>query len=138
MCAILQPVLLALGLFGPKSRELAQSLTRDDLSNEALGYFKLKHTYLGHVPVMLARSYRMWVSWDMKFILPLTWHLNSGIPFGRLEKNIGLIAAGRGAFNSMRLGKRIPQLRYGYDERAQSLRSGTWFFRSQGRRVYGR
>src|SRR5678816_3396898 len=46
---------VGLGLFGPKSRELAQSLTRDNISNEALGYFKLKNTYLGHVPVMLCR-----------------------------------------------------------------------------------
>ncbi|MBX2925477.1 MAG: FAD-dependent oxidoreductase [Chitinophagaceae bacterium] len=95
---------VALGLFGPKSRELAQSLTRDDLSNEALGYFKLKHTYLGHVPVMLARlsyvgelGYEIYTTADLALKLWDTlWQ--SGASYG-------LIAAGRGAFNSMRLEK---------------------------------
>lgn len=95
---------VALGLFGPKSRELAQSLTRDDLSNEALGYFKLKNTYLGHVPVMLARlsyvgelGYEIYTTAD--FALKL-WDT-----IWEAGKKLGLIAAGRGAFNSMRLEK---------------------------------
>lgn len=95
---------VGLGLFGPKSRELAQSLTRDDLSNEALGYFKLKHTYLGHVPVMLARlsyvgelGYEIYTTAD--FALKL-WNT-----LWQAGKKYGLIAAGRGAFNSMRLEK---------------------------------
>ncbi|MES1196299.1 MAG: FAD-dependent oxidoreductase, partial [Steroidobacter sp.] len=95
---------VALGLFGPKSRELAQSLTRDDLSNEALGYFKLKNTYLGHVPVMLARlsyvgelGYEIYTTAD--FALKL-WDT-----LWQAGKKYGLIAAGRGAFNSMRLEK---------------------------------
>lgn len=95
---------VALGLFGPKSRELAQSLTRDDLSNEALGYFKLKNTYLGHVPVMLARlsyvgelGYEIYTTAD--FALKL-WDT-----LWTAGKKYGLIAAGRGAFNSMRLEK---------------------------------
>ncbi|MBS1932419.1 MAG: FAD-dependent oxidoreductase [Bacteroidetes bacterium] len=95
---------VALGLFGPKSRELVQSLTRDDLSNEALGYFKLKNTYLGHVPVMLARlsyvgelGYEIYTTAD--FALKL-WDT-----LWTAGKKYGLIAAGRGAFNSMRLEK---------------------------------
>jgi len=95
---------VALGLFGPKSRELAQSLTPDDLSNESLGYFKLKHAYLGHVPVMLARlsyvgelGYEIYTTAD--FALKL-WDT-----LWEAGKKYGLIAAGRGAFNSMRLEK---------------------------------
>lgn len=95
---------VGLGLFGPKSRELVQSLTRDDLSNEALGYFKLKNTYLGHVPVMLARlsyvgelGYEIYTTAD--FALKL-WDT-----LWQAGKKYGLIAAGRGAFNSMRLEK---------------------------------
>lgn len=95
---------VGLGLFGPKSRELAQSLTRDNLSNEALGYFKLKNTYLGHVPVMLARlsyvgelGYEIYTTADFALKLWDTlWDAG---------KKSGLIAAGRGAFNSMRLEK---------------------------------
>jgi glycine cleavage system aminomethyltransferase T len=95
---------VGLGLFGPRSRELAQSLTRDDISNVALGYFKLKQTYLGHVPVMLCRlsyvgelGYEIYTTADFALKLWDTiW--NAG-------KKFGLIAAGRGAFNSMRLEK---------------------------------
>jgi dimethylglycine oxidase len=95
---------VGLGLFGPKSRELAQSLTPDDLSNEALGYFRLKNTFIGHVPVMLCRlsyvgelGYEIYTSADFALKLWDTlWE--SG-------KKYGLIAAGRGAFNSMRLEK---------------------------------
>ena len=95
---------VGLGLFGPKSRELAQSLTRDDISNEALGYFKLKNTYLGHVPVMLCRlsyvgelGYEIYTTGD--FALKL-WDT-----LWQAGKKYKLIAAGRGAFNSMRLEK---------------------------------
>ena len=95
---------VALGLFGPKSRELAQSLTRDDLSNEALGYFKLKHTYLGHVPVMLARlSYVGELGYEIYTTADLALKLWDNI--WQAGKKFGLIAAGRGAFNSMRLEK---------------------------------
>lgn len=95
---------VALGLFGPKARELAQSLTPDDLSNEALGYFKLKQTYLGHVPITLCRlsyvgelGYEIYTTADFALKLWDTlWQ--AGQPYG-------LIAAGRGAFNSMRLEK---------------------------------
>lgn len=95
---------VALGLFGPRARDLAQSLTPDDLSNEALGYFKLKRTYLGHVPVMLCRlsyvgelGYEIYTTAD--FALKL-WDT-----LWEAGKSFGLIAAGRGAFNSMRLEK---------------------------------
>jgi dimethylglycine oxidase len=95
---------VALGLFGPKSRALAQSLTRDDLSNEALGYFKLKHTYLGHVPVMLARlSYVGELGYEMYTTADLALKLWDTL--WQAGKQFGLIAAGRGAFNSMRLEK---------------------------------
>lgn len=95
---------VGLGLFGPKSRELAQSLCRDNLSNDALGYFKLKNTYLGHVPVMLCRlsyvgelGYEIYTTAD--FALKL-WDT-----LWEAGKKYELIAAGRGAFNSMRLEK---------------------------------
>jgi dimethylglycine oxidase len=95
---------VGLGLFGPKSRELAQSLTRDDINNEALGYFKLKNTYQGHVPVMLCR---------LSYVGELGFEIYTTADFAlklwdtlwEAGKKYGLIAAGRGAFNSMRLEK---------------------------------
>ncbi|MFM7329696.1 MAG: sarcosine dehydrogenase, partial [Bacteroidota bacterium] len=95
---------IGLGLFGPKSRALAQSLTRDDLSNEALGYFKLKSTYLGHVPVMLCRlSYVGELGYEIYTTADLALKLWDTL--WAAGKQFGLIAAGRGAFNSMRLEK---------------------------------
>ena len=95
---------VGLGLFGPKSRELAQSLTRDNLSNEALGYFKLKSTYLGHVPVTLCRlSYVGELGYEIYTTADLALKLWDTL--WQAGKKYGLIAAGRGAFNSMRLEK---------------------------------
>ena len=75
-----------------------------DLSNDALGYFRLKNTYLGHVPVMLCRlsyvgelGYEIYTTADHALKL---WDT-----LWQAGKKYGLIAAGRGAFNSMRLEK---------------------------------
>ncbi len=95
---------VGLGLFGPRSRELAQSLTGEDLGNEALGYFRLKNLYLGHVPVMLCR---------LSYVGELGYEIYTTADFGlklwdtlwQAGQPYGLIAAGRGAFNSMRLEK---------------------------------
>jgi glycine cleavage system aminomethyltransferase T/glycine/D-amino acid oxidase-like deaminating enzyme len=93
-----------LGVFGPKSRELLQSICRDDISNESIKYFKAKKTYLGQVPVTLWRlsyvgelGFEVYVEADMALKL---WD-----SIWKAGANFNLIAAGRGAFNSMRLEK---------------------------------
>jgi heterotetrameric sarcosine oxidase gamma subunit len=95
---------VALGLFGPHARKVVQKLTRDDVSHEALGYFKAKQTYLDQVPVTLWRlsyvgesGYEIYTTAD--FALKL-WDtlMDAG-------KEFGIIAAGRGAYNAMRLEK---------------------------------
>jgi glycine cleavage system aminomethyltransferase T len=79
-------------------------LTRDDLSNEALGYFRLKNVYLGHVPVMLCRlSYVGELGYEIYTTADLALKLWDTL--WQAGKKYGLIAAGRGAFNSMRLEK---------------------------------
>ncbi|MFM1825511.1 MAG: hypothetical protein RLZZ37_146, partial [Actinomycetota bacterium] len=95
---------IGLGLFGPKSRMLAQSICDDDLSNESLGYFKAKKTYLGQVPVTL---------WRLSYVGELGFEIYADADMGlklwdtlfSAGKKFGLIPAGRGAFNSMRLEK---------------------------------
>ena len=93
-----------LGVFGPKSRELLQSICRDDISNESIKYFKAKKTYLGQVPVTLWRlsyvgelGFEVYVEADMALKL---WDT-----IWQAGESFDLIAAGRGAFNSMRLEK---------------------------------
>ena len=95
---------VGLGLFGPKARQLAQSICEDDLSNESLGYFKAKKTFLGQVPVTL---------WRLSYVGELGFEIYADADMAlklwdtlfTAGKKFGLIPAGRGAFNSMRLEK---------------------------------
>jgi len=95
---------VALGLFGPHARKVIQKLTKDDVSHEALGYFKAKQTYLDQVPATLWRlsyvgesGYEIYTTAD--FALKLWDTLMAA------GKEFGIIPAGRGAYNSMRLEK---------------------------------
>ncbi|WP_406216371.1 FAD-dependent oxidoreductase [Streptomyces decoyicus] len=93
-----------IGVWGPLARDLVQPLTRDDFSHQAFGYFKARHTYLGHVPVTAMR---------LSYVGELGWELYTTADMGlRLWDTLweagrehGVIAAGRSAFNSLRLEK---------------------------------
>ncbi|MFG2647393.1 FAD-dependent oxidoreductase [Streptomyces sp. NPDC048436] len=92
------------GVWGPLARELVQPLTRDDFSHEGFGYFRAKETYIGHVPVTAMR---------LSYVGELGWELYTSADTGlRLWDTLweagqehGVIAAGRSAFNSLRLEK---------------------------------
>lgn len=95
---------VGLGLFGPHARKVVEKLTSVDVSNEAFGYFKAKSLYLDQVPATLWRlsyvgelGYEIYTDADMALKLWDTL-LEAG-------KEFGIIPAGRGAFNSMRLEK---------------------------------
>ena len=95
---------VGLGLFGPHARKVVEKLTNVDVSNEAFGYFKAKSLYLDQVPATLWRlsyvgelGYEIYTDADMALKLWDTL-LEAG-------KEFGIIPAGRGAFNSMRLEK---------------------------------
>lgn len=92
------------GVWGPLARDLVQPLTHDDFSHEAFGYFRAKQTYIGHVPVTAMR---------LSYVGELGWELYTDADTGlRLWDTLweagqahGVIAAGRSAFNSLRLEK---------------------------------
>ncbi len=95
---------VGLGLFGPHARKVVEKLTNVDVSNEAFGYFKAKSLYLDQVPATLWRlsyvgelGYEIYTDADMALKLWDTL-MEAGNEFG-------IIPAGRGAFNSMRLEK---------------------------------
>jgi len=95
---------VGLGLFGPHARKVVEKLTNVDVSNEAFGYFKAKSLYLDQVPATLWRlsyvgelGYEIYTDADMALKLWDTL-MEAG-------KEFGIIPAGRGAFNSMRLEK---------------------------------
>ena len=92
------------GAWGPVARELVQSLSPDDFSNEAFGFFKAKKIYVGEVPVVALRvSYVGELGWELYTTADLglrLWDLlwEAGRP-------LGVIAGGRGAFSGLRLEK---------------------------------
>ncbi|WP_274563499.1 GcvT family protein [Streptomyces spiramyceticus] len=93
-----------IGVWGPLARDLVQPLTRDDLSHQALGYFKATQTYIGPVPVTAMR---------LSYVGELGWELYTTADLGlalwdtlwAAGQRHGVIAAGRSAFNSLRLEK---------------------------------
>ncbi|MGW1375943.1 GcvT family protein [Streptomyces sp. NPDC002446] len=93
-----------IGVWGPRARDLVQPLTRDDFSHQAFGYFRAKRTYLGHVPVTAMRlSYVGELGWELYTTADLGLRLWDTLWEAGQEH--GVIAAGRSAFNSLRLEK---------------------------------
>ncbi|GAB2510558.1 GcvT family protein [Nocardia heshunensis] len=92
------------GVWGPKARDLVQPLCLDDLSHKGFGYFRAKRTFLGSIPVTMLRvSYVGELGWEIyttaecgAALWDLLWEA------GREHR---AIAAGRLAFNSLRLEK---------------------------------
>ncbi|MFG2225170.1 FAD-dependent oxidoreductase [Streptomyces sp. NPDC048644] len=93
-----------IGVWGPLARELVQPLTRDDFSHQGFGYFKARRTHIGHVPVTAMRlSYVGELGWELYTTADLGLRLWDTLwEAGRTH---GVIAAGRSAFNSLRLEK---------------------------------
>ncbi|GAA0475188.1 FAD-dependent oxidoreductase [Streptomyces olivaceiscleroticus] len=93
-----------IGVWGPLARDLVQPLTRDDFSHQAFGYFKARQTYLGHVPVTAMRlSYVGELGWELYTTADLGLRLWDTL--WEAGRQHGVIAAGRSAFNSLRLEK---------------------------------
>ncbi|MFF2506889.1 FAD-dependent oxidoreductase [Streptomyces sp. NPDC058067] len=115
-----------IGVWGPLARDLVQPLTRDDFSHEGFGYFRAKQTYLGHVPVTAMR---------LSYVGELGWELYTTADMGlRLWDTLweagqehGVIAAGRSAFNSLRLEKGYRSWGHDMNEEHDPYESGVGF-----------
>ncbi|MFJ5532033.1 FAD-dependent oxidoreductase [Streptomyces sp. NPDC093261] len=93
-----------IGVWGPLARDLVQPLTRDDFSHEGFGYFRAKETYIGHVPVTAMRlSYVGELGWELYTTADLGLRLWDTL--WEAGREHGAVAAGRSAFNSLRLEK---------------------------------
>ena len=90
-----------IGVWGPRSRDLVLPLTRGELD---VGYFRGARTHVGPVPVTALR---------LSYVGELGWELYTTADLGRrlwdtlwdAGQDHGVIAAGRGAFTSLRLEK---------------------------------
>ncbi|AOS62178.1 GcvT family protein [Actinoalloteichus hymeniacidonis] len=94
----------SLGLWGPAARDVLGALTEDDVSHRGLRYYRAREICVGNVPVTAMR---------LSYVGELGWELYTTADLGRLLWDTlweagaehGMIAAGRGAFDSMRLEK---------------------------------
>lgn len=94
-----------LGVWGPRARDLLTPLTDDlDLSHRGFGYFRVRRGHLGAVPVTMLR---------VSYVGELGWEVYTSAEQGRklwdtlwaAGATLGLVAAGRAAFTSLRLEK---------------------------------
>ncbi|TDD87758.1 FAD-dependent oxidoreductase [Saccharopolyspora karakumensis] len=93
-----------IGVWGPLARDLVQPLSGDDFAHEALKYFRLKHAHIAGIPVTAMR---------LSYVGELGWEIYSSAEYGQrlwdalweAGQPLGVIAAGRAAFNSLRLEK---------------------------------
>ncbi|MET8853173.1 FAD-dependent oxidoreductase [Amycolatopsis sp. NPDC004625] len=92
------------GVWGPLARDLVQPLSREDFSHAGLKYFRARKARIAGVPVVAMR---------LSYVGELGWEIYTGADNGlRLwdalwaaGQPLGVIAAGRAAFNSLRLEK---------------------------------
>ena len=93
-----------IGLWGPRARDVVEALSRDDFSNEGFKYFRSKRVRIGGVPVTAMR---------LSYVGELGWELYTSADNGLRLWDVlwaegqrhGIIAAGRAAFNSLRMEK---------------------------------
>ena len=98
------PETCCVGVWGPNARALVSKLTDLDLSSESFPYFQARQGFIAGVPVTAIR---------LSYVGELGWELYTTADFGlRLwdalwtaGEDLGVIAAGRGAFASLRLEK---------------------------------
>lgn len=93
-----------IGLWGPLAREVIGAVCADDLTNDGLKYFRAKRIRVAGVPVTAMR---------LSYVGELGWELYTTADSGRrlwdalwaAGQQHGIVAAGRAAFNSLRLEK---------------------------------
>ncbi|MEV5716169.1 FAD-dependent oxidoreductase [Amycolatopsis mediterranei] len=92
------------GVWGPLARDLVQPLSHEDFSHQGLKYFRARKARIAGVPVVAMR---------LSYVGELGWEIYTSADNGlRLwdalwaaGQPLGVIAAGRAAFNSLRLEK---------------------------------
>ncbi|MEJ7706592.1 MAG: FAD-dependent oxidoreductase [Nocardioidaceae bacterium] len=93
-----------IGLWGPLARDVLQPLTRTDVSNAAFKYFRAQQLHVGMVPVTAMRlSYVGELGWELYTTADMGLKLWDSLWEAGQEH--GILAAGRGAFTSLRLEK---------------------------------
>ena len=93
-----------IGLWGPKAREVLQRVCHEDVSNRAFPYFASKQITIGAVPGRALRvSYVGELGWEI--YVPTEYGLSVWDALWEAGQAFGIVAAGGGAFESLRLEK---------------------------------
>ena len=93
-----------LGLWGPKAPAILQAVTQTDVSKPAFKFFTHQQFYIGSVPVLASRvSYVGEAGWEI--YAPIESGLKLWDLLWAAGQEQGLIAAGLGAFETLRLEK---------------------------------
>ena len=94
----------ALGLWGPRARNVLEKVTTADVSNAAFPYFTAQTITIGLTPVVALRiSYVGELGWELHFPIDMAlpvWDL-----LWEAGREVGMVAAGLGAMDSLRLEK---------------------------------
>lgn len=93
-----------IGVWGPRARDLVQSVCENDLSNAAFPPYTAQSVFIGHVPALALR---------ISYVGELGWEIYAPTEYGaylwdtlwKAGQPLGVIAAGGGAFDSLRLEK---------------------------------
>jgi glycine cleavage system aminomethyltransferase T/glycine/D-amino acid oxidase-like deaminating enzyme len=93
-----------LGVWGPRARDLLQSVSEDDLSAAAFPYLTAREIQIGHAPAVALRiSYVGELGWEI--YIPTEYGLYVWDTLWEAGQRFGVTAAGGGAFESLRLEK---------------------------------
>ncbi|MCY4435997.1 MAG: FAD-dependent oxidoreductase [Chloroflexi bacterium] len=93
-----------IGLWGPRARDVLQQVCADNVSNRAFPYFASKALSIGTAPARALRvSYVGELGWEI--YVPTEYGLGTWDALWEAGQHFGMIAAGGGAFDSLRLEK---------------------------------
>ena len=94
-----------IGLWGPNSRKVLESLCEDDdVSNEQFPFFSIKNISISHVPCVAVRiSYIGELGWEI--YTPTEYGLTLWDELRSKSQEFNMICSGAGAFESLRLEK---------------------------------
>jgi glycine cleavage system aminomethyltransferase T len=94
----------SVGLWGPKARLVLQNICEEDLSNSAFPYFSAQNITIESIPALALRlSYVGELGWEI--YVPSEYGLRLWDQIWQAGQSHQIIAAGMGAFDSLRLEK---------------------------------
>ncbi|RYP77626.1 hypothetical protein DL771_000994 [Monosporascus sp. 5C6A] len=93
-----------IGLWGPRSRDVIAEVSSDDFASRGLPYSHVKRAYIAAIPVTVVNfSYVGETGWEIHASADNGLYLWDAL--WQVGKPYGVVAAGRSAFNSLRLEK---------------------------------